>query len=159
MGACGGARCSSFIWGRAAAAAATPFVPRRRYGGSSSDAVGLLQQRRRALTTTATTTFSGGIGGGGWKRRLSTTKTTQAPDQDEDSAFQQHILRFLEHAARNDRPRSTPAATLTVGPSTIPGAGRGLFLTGGRAVGKGEILTLYPGLFGVGIFLLSELAT
>ncbi|KAL4448044.1 hypothetical protein ABPG75_005263 [Micractinium tetrahymenae] len=69
--------------------------------------------------------------------------------------LQGRVLDFLSRlasAAASDA--TTPAAALAaaglphllVGPSTIPGAGRGLFLAPGSSVPAGEVLTLYPGL-------------
>jgi hypothetical protein len=72
-----------------------------------------------------------------------TTAPTAEQQGEEDSAFQRSVLRWL---SERRSPQSSPPL-LTVGPSTIPGAGRGLFLAPGSGVQpKGTILTLYPGL-------------
>lgn len=73
----------------------------------------------------------------------------QATQQGEnDRAFQQQLFQFLEqHASAASSAAKGKGPHLRVGPSTIPGAGRGLFLLRSNTpTKKGDILTLYPGL-------------
>lgn len=74
------------------------------------------------------------------KRPLATTASASSATQQghEDTAFQQRILQWLEAIqAKAQLP------SVVVGPSTIPGAGRGLLLAPGSGPQpKGSILTL-----------------
>lgn len=79
---------------------------------------------------------------------MTTTTATSAratQQGEEDTAFQQRILQWLEAVKAQSASPARPL--LVVGPSTIPGAGRGVFLAPGSGLlPEGSILTLYPGL-------------
>jgi len=65
--------------------------------------------------------------------------------------LQQQVVQYLSALAETSACASaSPYAAaqrpgLVVAPSTIPGAGRGVFLAPGSAVPPGGIVTLYPG--------------
>lgn len=60
----------------------------------------------------------------------------------------QALLQWLKaHASSQASPCSPPTPPLLgVRPSSIPNAGRGLWLNPGQSASKGDILTLYPGM-------------